>query len=81
MANRSGDLGRFELDPETGTMAEIRSIQPYQAVKAYLCPGCNQEIRPGTGHVVVVPLTDPGARRHWHRPCFERHGRQRQGRR
>jgi hypothetical protein len=75
------DLDGFTLDPETGMMAEVRAIQPYQATKAYLCPGCNQDIRPGTGHLVVVPLADAGARRHWHRPCFERSGRRRPGRR
>ncbi len=47
-------------------------MQPYQATKEYLCPGCNQEIRPGTGHLVVVPLAEPGMRRHWHTPCLER---------
>ena len=30
----------------TGT-AQIHRIQPYQADKTYICPGCNQEIRPG----------------------------------
>lgn len=56
-------------------MAEIRIIQPYQATKTYICPGCNQEIRPGTGHVVVVPLRDTGSRRHWHTSCYERRAR------
>lgn len=53
-------------------MAEMHKMQPYQATKEYLCPGCNQEIRPGTGHLVVVPLAEPGMRRHWHTPCLER---------
>ena len=30
-------------------------MQPYQAVKAYRCPGCDHEIPPGLGHEVVVP--------------------------
>jgi len=51
--------------------AQVRRIQPYQPDKTYICPGCNQEIRPGTGHLVVVPLADPGSRRHWHSPCWE----------
>ena len=38
---------------------EVRRIQPYDAVKAYRCPGCNQEIRVGEGHVVVVPRARP----------------------
>jgi len=54
----------------------VRRVQPYQAMKNYLCPGCNGEIRPGTGHLVVVPLPAPDLRRHWHHPCWEhRHTR------
>ena len=43
---------------------EVRRIQPYQATKRYICPGCNQDIPPGTGHLVVVPLDAPDLRRH-----------------
>jgi hypothetical protein len=56
---------------------EVRRIQPYQAVKDYLCPGCNQEIRRGTGHVVVVPYEAPDLRRHWHHGCWEARHRRR----
>lgn len=59
---------------------EVRRIQPYQAAKAYLCPGCNQEIPAGTGHLVVVPLDAPDLRRHWHAPCWEHRARRRPGR-
>ncbi len=62
----------FVTDPLSGQSAELRRIQPHAARKAYRCPGCNQEISPGTGHVVVVPLADPAHRRHWHTPCFAR---------
>jgi hypothetical protein len=51
---------------------EVRRIHPFQARKTYLCPGCSQEIRPGVGHVVVVPRAAPDLRRHWHRSCWER---------
>ena len=34
---------------------EVRFIQPFEATKAYVCPGCNRDIAVGTGHVVVVP--------------------------
>jgi hypothetical protein len=55
---------------------EVRTIQPYQATKAYLCPGCNGEILRGTGHIVAVPREAPDLRRHWHRSCWEaRHRR------
>lgn len=68
----SSNKEHFVKDPLTGQMAQVHKMQPYQATKEYLCPGCNQEIRAGTGHIVVVPLSEPGMRRHWHEPCFER---------
>jgi hypothetical protein len=67
--------GRYVEDPLTGTLAELRRVQPAAATKAYLCPGCNHEIAPGVGHVVVVPLADAPARRHWHSSCWERRAR------
>jgi len=51
---------------------EVRRIQPYQADKLYLCPSCNREIPPGTGHVVVVPTEAVDLRRHWHHGCWTR---------
>jgi len=58
-----------EDDPDA---VEVRHVQPYQAVKTYRCPGCDHEIRPGEGHAVVVPVDDPGSRRHWHTGCWHR---------
>jgi len=58
----------------------VRVVQPFQARKLYVCPGCHQEIPPGTGHLVVVPAGAPDLRRHWHRPCWERRHRRRPGR-
>lgn len=63
-----------------GEEVEVRRVQPYQAGKAYLCPGCNQDIPAGTGHVVVVPLATPDLRRHWHSPCWDHRGNRRPGR-
>lgn len=62
------------------TDVEVHRIQPYQARKRYLCPGCNQAIEPGTGHLVVVPRAAPDLRRHWHRACWEHRDRRRPGR-
>lgn len=59
---------------------EVRRVQPYQAVKTYLCPGCNQEIGLGVGHVVVVPHEAPDLRRHWHHACWANRDRRRPGR-
>lgn len=70
----------FVQDPLTRTTAEYRRVQPFQARKQYVCPGCNQEIRVGAGHVVIVPLSEPDNRRHWHTPCFERATRHRRPR-
>lgn len=69
---RHGAGAQFVEDPLTGEMAELRRVQPFEARKEYICPGCNQEIRAGTGHVVIVPLRQPDLRRHWHSPCRER---------
>lgn len=56
--------------------------------KTYRCPGCQQEIPPGTAHVVAwsddhllgaqAGLDD---RRHWHRACWERRASRPGGRR
>jgi hypothetical protein len=51
---------------------EVRRVQPYEATKAYVCPGCHRDITPGTGHVVVVPRAAPDLRRHWHHTCWTR---------
>jgi hypothetical protein len=45
--------------------------------KTYRCPGCDHEIRQGISHLVVVPLDDPGSRRHWHSECWGRELRRR----
>jgi len=59
---------------------EVRRINPHQARKPYLCPGCQQEIMPGTPHVVVVPNDAPDLRRHWHTPCWLMRDRRHPGR-
>ncbi len=51
----------------------VRMIPDGGAVKAYRCPGCDQEIRPGVAHVVAWPdegLGDVTDRRHWHTGCW-----------
>lgn len=55
----------------------VHPIQPYQARKTYVCPGCEAAITPGTGHLVVVPEHAPDLRRHWHRGCWFREQRRR----
>jgi hypothetical protein len=58
---------------------EVRRIQPYQARKVYLCPGCNQSIEMGLGHLVVVPRMAPDLRRHWHHACWANRRHRRPG--
>lgn len=55
---------------------EVRRVQPYEATKVYLCPGCHQDIPAGTGHIVAVPRSAADLRRHWHSGCWQaRHRR------
>ncbi|MEZ5141332.1 MAG: hypothetical protein R2726_02255 [Acidimicrobiales bacterium] len=51
---------------------DTRFVQPYEATKAYVCPGCGRDIPAGTFHVVAVPRRSPDERRHWHRGCWDR---------
>ena len=61
----------------TSEPVDVHHMQPYEAVKAYRCLGCDHEIRPGEGHKVVVPLDAPEDRRHWHTGCWYREERRR----
>jgi hypothetical protein len=58
----------------------VQRVHPFQARKRYLCPGCNQDILPDVGHLVVVPHDDPADRRHWHHACWQHRDRRRPGR-
>jgi hypothetical protein len=59
---------------------EVRVVHPFEARKAYVCPGCQQEIQPGSGHLVAVPVGEPELRRHWHRPCWRNRTNRKPGR-
>ena len=65
---------------QLGMEVEVRRVQPYEANKPYLCPGCNQDIPRGTGHIVAVPIEAADMRRHWHRGCWTNRARRRPGR-
>jgi hypothetical protein len=63
----------------------VQRVTGSAATKPYRCPGCDQEIRPATPHVVAFPAEDPKGlehRRHWHTPCWGARDRRtpRQGR-
>jgi hypothetical protein len=55
-----------------GELFVIRNVSGQSAVKAYRCPGCDQEIRAGVPHLVSWPASDAAAddRRHWHSACW-----------
>ncbi len=62
----------------------VRFVAAAATSKTYRCPGCDQEIAPGTAHVVAWPDQEAiGAfggiqdRRHWHRPCWTARARRR----
>ena len=58
----------------------VRTIPGGASTKTYRCPGCNQEIRPGTPHVVAWPVDgrgDESDRRHWHAGCWRARDRRR----
>lgn len=49
----------------------VRPVVGSAAGKHYRCPGCDQEIPPGVGHVVAWPHSGGvDVRRHWHRACW-----------
>ena len=60
-------------DPSASRRAGRRAARAALSGRArlYLCPGCNQDVAPGVGHLVVVPELAPEDRRHWHHPCWE----------
>jgi hypothetical protein len=61
-----------------GTLWNVQPVSAAQAVKTYLCPGCNLEIEPGVAHLVawradgvLGDAADLAARRHWHQHCWK----------
>ena len=73
-----GEIPALRLGPERIESAPdgdwvVRPVPGAAATKTYRCPGCDQEIRPGTAPLVVWPAYTPGLaeRWHWHRPCWQ----------
>ncbi|MDR1852986.1 MAG: hypothetical protein LBR21_10145 [Propionibacteriaceae bacterium] len=57
----------------------VQNMPADRALKTYICPGCQHDVKPGTPHVVVWPNRTPlggesavDYRRHWHTACWER---------
>lgn len=70
-----GRLGRGGTTTEmyAGQRWTVRRLTGESSERAYFCPGCEQDIVPGTPHVVAWPeegVGGVGDRRHWHTPCW-----------
>ena len=77
---RSAAVTRRESGPDGDWV--VRSVTGSSAGKDYRCPGCEQLIPAGTGHVVAWPADDEGSiadRRHWHTGCWAARTRRRPG--
>lgn len=55
----------------------VQPVSAANAVKTYLCPGCNLDIAPGREHLVAWradgvtgDAADIAGRRHWHSHCW-----------
>ncbi|HET9186354.1 MAG TPA: hypothetical protein VFN80_00250 [Acidothermaceae bacterium] len=64
-----GGVQSVEVDRD-GEEWIVRRITGSTSTKVYRCPGCDQEIRPATPHVVAWPSLAIDQRRHWHTPCW-----------
>jgi hypothetical protein len=73
-------MQRVEEHPDGAFV--VRRVSGAGSEKTYRCPGCDQEVRPRTPHVVAWPVYgsvgapgesgfgDVADRRHWHSPCW-----------
>ena len=79
------DVGEIKISghrrTETHTDGDwtIQSITGATSVKAYRCPGCDMEIKPGTPHIVAWPNESVDDRRHWHSACWNKRTHRRPG--
>jgi hypothetical protein len=67
-----GGPGRTESWPDGEWV--VRPVPGAATPKPYRCPGCDQEIAPGTPHLVAWPADGINVgvdeRRHWHTACW-----------
>ncbi|MGH3615544.1 MAG: hypothetical protein ACRDRK_23680 [Pseudonocardia sp.] len=78
MPLRSAALTRAESAADGEWL--VRSVPGASSGKDYRCPGCDQLIPAGTGHLVTWPAGDYGCvddRRHWHVSCWTARDRRR----
>ena len=53
----------------------VRSVAGTVSARPYRCPGCDQEQRASSPHVVAWPEGRPDDRRHWHTACWSARAR------
>lgn len=77
--NAPEPLTRGVLRGIAPTWAQVdgHSVRQVSADKEYRCPGCQQLVRSGVPHLVVVPEDELDLRRHWHTECWRRELRRR----
>lgn len=73
----SGGPRAQRVESHRGEDWAVRPVAGTSA-KSYRCPGCEQLIPPGRGHLVAWPLSGGvDERRHWHPGCWEARDRRR----
>ncbi len=71
----AGGAGETTSEQYAGHLWTVRRVSGARATRPYRCPGCQQEVAPGTAHVVAWPAEGVGGlgdRRHWHTGCWDR---------
>jgi len=70
--------GRLRTETRRDGLWNVQSVAAASALKYYTCPGCGQQIAPGTAHIVswradglMGEADDLAARRHWHSHCWQ----------
>jgi hypothetical protein len=79
-APRTPALSTQYVEEWAGENWIVKPIRGSSSTKNYRCPGCDQEIRPATPHLVIwpeEPIVGTGleARRHWHSTCWNARNR------
>ncbi len=63
----------FVTESFDGRDWRVRHLRASDSGKAYLCPGCQQQVSSATAHVVTWPADGVSGlqdRRHWHTRCW-----------
>ncbi len=69
-AESAGRGDGVSSDAPDDVQAPGYDVRQASGPKTYRCPGCDQEVRAGVLHLVVVPHADADERRHWHTGCW-----------